>query len=90
MESRKRSLVKSIIWRVLGIVILGVITWLFTKSWKITTSVTVLFHVIRVVLYYFHERLWSGINWGFKKRNELTEKEKEKMIERLRNLGYLN
>jgi len=90
MESRKRSWVKSITWRVLGIIILGAITWVFTKSWQVTTTVTVLFHSIRVVLYYFHERLWSGIDWGFKNSHELTEKEKEKVMKRLRKLGYLD
>ena len=77
-------------WRVLGIVILGVITWVFTKSWKATTTVTVLFHSIRAVIYYFHERLWGGIDWGLKNMYELTEKEKEKVMERLRKLGYLD
>lgn len=88
MESRKRSWVKSVTWRVLGIVILSVITWVVTQNWALTTIVTVLFHGIRVVLYYFHERLWGRIEWGLKNKNELTEKEKKKILERLRKLGY--
>lgn len=90
MENRKRSWVKSITWRVLGIVILSAITWVFTRSWQITTTVTALFHAINVVLYYFHERFWDGIDWGRKKRSELTEKERKKVMERLRRLGYLD
>ncbi len=90
MESGKRSWMKSITWRALGIVILGAITWVFTSNWQITTTVTVLFLAIRVVLYYFHERLWGRIDWGLKNRNELTEKEKKKVMERLRKLGYLD
>ena len=90
MQSRKRSWVKSVTWRVLGILILGVIAWGFTNSWQVTTGVTALFHAIRMVLYYFHERLWDRVDWGLKNKNELTEKEKEKMMERLRKLGYLD
>lgn len=81
---------KSVTWRVLGILILGGITWGLTNSWQITTGVTVLFHAIRVVLYYFHERFWDRMDWGLKKKNELTEKEKGKIMERLRKLGYLD
>jgi uncharacterized membrane protein len=90
MESRKRSIAKSITWRILGIVILAAVTWFLTQSWEITTAVTVLFHAIRVILYYFHERLWHRIDWGLKSKSELTEKEKEKMMERLRRLGYID
>jgi uncharacterized membrane protein len=90
MESQKRSFAKSITWRILGIVILGAITWFLTQSWQITTAVTALFHLIRVILYYFHERVWDRIDWGLKKKNELTDEEKERMMERLRKLGYLD
>jgi uncharacterized membrane protein len=90
MESRKRSLVKAMTWRALGIVILGVVAWVFTRSWQTTTAVTVFFHAIQVALYYFHERVWDGFDWGLKNRDELTEQEKEKVMERLRKLGYLD
>ncbi|MCW4050720.1 MAG: DUF2061 domain-containing protein [Candidatus Bathyarchaeota archaeon] len=89
MESRKRSMVKSVVWRLMGIVILGVITWAYTKNVAVTTVVTLLFHSIRLVLYYFHERAWDGITWGLKTKSELTEQEIEQVNERLRKLGYL-
>ncbi len=81
---------KAVTWRILGVLVLGVVTWLLTQSWETTTMITVLFHAIQVVLYYFHERLWDRADWGLKKREELTEKEKEKIMERLRKLGYLD
>jgi len=90
MESRKRSLVKSITWRLMGIVILLVITWFLTKNWQVTTIVTLLFHSIRLVLYYYHERWWDGIDWGLTNISDLPEKEKEKILARLRKLGYLD
>ena len=68
----------------------GVIAWVFTKNWQITTGVTALFHAIRVVLYYFHERLRTQVDWGLKNKTELTDKKKKKMMERLRRLGYLD
>jgi len=51
-----------------------------TGSWEQTGGITVLFHTIRIVLYYWHERLWERVSWGKLKhplaclpvRNDLT------------------
>ena len=48
---------------------------------EVTTVVTLLFHSIRFVLYYFHERWWDGINWGLKNNSQLSDKEKEILYE---------
>jgi len=64
MDHRRRSWAKSITWRVVGVVLLGVITYMVTRDWGKTTGITIVFHGLRLVLYYFHERLWERINWG--------------------------
>ncbi|MFA6097554.1 MAG: DUF2061 domain-containing protein [Candidatus Paceibacterota bacterium] len=64
METKTRSWVKSIAWRIIGIFLLGYITYLVTGNSEQTTTITVLFHGIRVIMYYYHERLWLKINWG--------------------------
>ncbi|HBA83793.1 MAG TPA: hypothetical protein DCZ95_06850 [Verrucomicrobia bacterium] len=64
METRLRSWVKSTSWRITGFVILGVISYAFTRNWKETTWITTIFHSLRFVLYYFHERWWAHISWG--------------------------
>ncbi len=66
-DTPKRSLVKSITWRIIGIIILGLISWYITKDLETATIVTVVFHLIRFILYYFHERIWERINWGQEK-----------------------
>lgn len=98
LETHKRAWVKSIVWRVLGIVILGVISWAATRSWKEMTLITTVFHVIRVILYYFHERVWEKISWGRIKHplsslpvNRPIEPEDLEIIKKkLRELGYLD
>ncbi len=70
VDSSARSWVKSITWRVIGIVILGALVWLFTHDWQETTLITITFHTIRLVLYYYHERAWERIGWGRKKLKE--------------------
>ena len=64
MDMRKRSWAKSVTWRVLGVVILYVISYLITRDWGKTTGITLIFHSLRLVLYYFHERSWERISWG--------------------------
>lgn len=64
METRIRSLGKSVVWRLMGIVILAVITWAYTKDVAEVTGITLIFHGIRFFLYYGHERLWNKIDWG--------------------------
>jgi len=64
IETHKRSWVKSLIWRVIGVVLLGAIAYAVTGNWEQMTVITVIFHALRIVLYYLHERIWDGIAWG--------------------------
>lgn len=70
IDNRIRSGAKAITWRVLGIAILGGLSWFFTRNWEETTLITITFNVIRLVLYYFHERVWERVSWGRKKIRE--------------------
>ena len=63
-ESRKRSWAKSLLWRLIGIFVLGAIAWAITGNWAQMTVITVLFHSIRLVMYYWFERWWDRISWG--------------------------
>ena len=98
MDTKKRSWTKSVVWRLIGIVILGVITYLITKSWKDMTIITVLFHGIRLILYYVHERFWEHVEWGkikhplsiFPVKEEIREEDFKAIADQLRNLGYID
>jgi len=69
-DTHLRSWVKSIVWRVFGIIILGAIAWMITHDWQETTIITTIFHIIRTVLYYFYERGWNRVSWGRIKNGE--------------------
>ena len=98
MDTKKRSWAKSITWRVVGIILLGLITYLITRNWKAMTTITVLFHCIRVILYYYHERIWGRISWGKLKHplaelpvtRNLTPADLELVRDKLRALGYID
>jgi len=55
-ETKVRSWTKSITWRIIGFIIL----FILTGSWE----VSIIFHAIRFVLYFFHERIWNKFDWG--------------------------
>jgi uncharacterized membrane protein len=64
METRKRSLVKMIVYRAVLTALLAAITWLFTGNTGQTTIITIVFSLSATALYYVHERVWNGIRWG--------------------------
>ncbi len=98
MDTKARSWVKSVVWRVIGIVVLGGISYGITGDWKQMTLITLLFHSIRVVLYYCHERVWERIKWGRLKhplsdlpvREKPTPEDLEIIARKLRELGYMD
>ena len=78
IESPKRSLAKSITWRVVAVVILAIFSYQATGSLKTAAAITVNYHIIQVILFYIHERVWANIEWGFiAKKNKQKEKENE-------------
>jgi uncharacterized membrane protein len=98
MDTRKRSVVKSITWRVIGIILLGAIAYVITGDLTEMTVITILFHGIRLVLYYYHERLWERTSWGKIKHpladlpvnGELTSEDMDIIRDKLHALGYID
>lgn len=62
-EKHRRSMTKSVIWRVVGIAFLALVTYAVTGNWFITTLVTVIHHSAFVVIYYLHERFWLWLKY---------------------------
>lgn len=69
-EAHSRSLVKAISWRVLGSIDTFLLSWLFTGSPKAAGAIASTEVITKMVLYYFHERAWSSVTWGFKEAPE--------------------
>ena len=59
-----RSIVKSISWRVLGTMDTIVISYLVTGTMSMAISIGSVELVTKMLLYFFHERLWNSIKWG--------------------------
>lgn len=63
-EKPIRSIVKSISWRVLGTIDTVLISWLITGELKTAFSIGAIELVTKMMLYFFHERIWNNIKWG--------------------------
>lgn len=63
-ETRKRSIVKSIVWRFVCIVVSIVISYFLTAKWDVAVAIGSSYNITTMVLYYFHERLWNKVRWG--------------------------
>ena len=64
IDTKKRGLAKAISWRVVASMVLGTLTWLLTGSLQTVGAMLVLFNIIQVCTYFFHERIWGKISWG--------------------------
>ena len=64
MDSKKRTLLKTAIYRGSTTGMLFVLSWLFTNDIYETSVITIIFNILATGIYYFHERFWSSTNWG--------------------------
>ncbi len=64
MDNHSRSLVKTLSWRIIATLVTFVGLGLLTGDWLLSTSMAVVINVVKMVLYYGHERLWEGVRWG--------------------------
>jgi sulfate adenylyltransferase large subunit len=63
-ETHSRSLAKAVSWRATGSVDTFLVAFLITGSPKMAGSVAVTEILTKILIYYFHERLWACIPWG--------------------------
>lgn len=63
-ESPKRSIAKSISWRIVGTLDTIIISWIVTGTLSLAFSIGLVELVTKMVLYFFHERIWNSVKWG--------------------------
>ncbi len=72
--SQKRHLAKTITWRVIASITTFCIAYFFFKEDPLVaqkaTGVALTESVIKMALYYFHERAWYKSNFGLKSREK--------------------
>jgi uncharacterized membrane protein len=63
-ETRKRSIAKSIVWRIICIIVSIAVSYMLTSRWDVAVAIGSVYNLVTMVLYYFHERFWNRIKWG--------------------------
>lgn len=67
-ERAWRSVIKALSWRVIASVTTFILAMLFfgddPNALEKATGIALLESIIKMALYFFHERLWINISWG--------------------------
>ncbi len=85
-DSRVRHLAKTITWRVVGTIDTMILAWVISGDPATGFKIGAAEVVTKMILYYFHERVWYKINFGLdrrkerKSRKERAEKVSENII----------
>jgi len=64
LESHYRSIVKAITWRAGGTIVTFAVAWLITGNLNFSAKIGLLNTIVKVGVFYFHERLWNRLNFG--------------------------
>ena len=63
-DTNKRSLVKTISWRITGSFSTFLISFLVTGDLTFAGTIAMIQVTANTILYFLHERIWNKINWG--------------------------
>ena len=64
METRLRSIVKAVIWNLIGLAVMAVVGLVVTGSLTAGGLMAVINTAIGFTTYVLYERVWSRIGWG--------------------------
>ena len=63
-ETKKRSSIKTLTWKVVATLITLSTTYVFTNNFIGSVKITVVAAIIGLISFYIHERIWNRIKWG--------------------------
>lgn len=64
--THKRSFLKAISYRILGYIMTALLVYFATKNVMLSLGIGAIDSFIKIIGYYFHERIWDKIEWGRK------------------------
>ena len=62
MVAKKRHILKTITWRIVGTLDTFLLSWLITGSVKIGAAIGAVEVITKMILYYLHERAWYKLS----------------------------
>lgn len=73
---RKRHLLKTITWRLVGTIDTILLSWLISGDPLVGLSIGGAEVITKMVLYYFHERVWYHYDFGVHRKKKEEKKQK--------------
>ncbi|MBN3038332.1 MAG: DUF2061 domain-containing protein [Candidatus Omnitrophica bacterium] len=97
-DAHWRSLFKALSWRILATASTILIVYTFTHKLVLSLEVGAVEVVVKLILYYVHERAWLSVPLGSKihplsslpVKDAIKEEDMEKIKIKLKELGYLD
>ena len=63
-ETLRRSVVKTVSYRVVILILDFASIYIFTRQIKVALSFMIVSNIYTTLVYFFHERIWDKIKWG--------------------------
>ncbi len=97
METKTRSLLKSVSYRVFASIVTAFIVYIATEKLLLAVGLGVLDSTVKILVFFLHERMWMAIPFGRIKhpleeiqvKKPLTQEDKKVIESQLKNMGYL-
>ena len=70
MEKPARSLLKAISWRIVATLTTTLLVFIFTGDLVISSGVGVSEFLLKIFIYYVHERVWNLFHFGRKQKSK--------------------
>ena len=80
-ETRSRTIVKSISWRVIATATTMAAAYIITGEVAVALGIGVIEATAKLLFYYLHERSWAHVSWG------IVSKMKHKKMSQLLHFG---
>lgn len=68
-DTHSRTLIKTLSWRSISLVVTFFISWYITGSTLFAVSISLADTLSKFVTYYVHERAWANVHWGHQRRS---------------------
>jgi uncharacterized membrane protein len=64
MDTHSRSVAKAISYRVFGSVSTALLFFVMSGDWRLSAGAGIADSIVKLGLYFLHERVWNHINFG--------------------------
>ena len=67
METHFRSIAKAVSYRIVGTINTCLVAWIITRNLDLAAKIGIIDTVMKIAVFYVHERLWNRCNFGKQK-----------------------